>query len=558
MNRGLTVALVVLLGSLAPACSSHDATPAGGQEPAAVGALPAAPASANPAPAPAVKPEFIAYLDGLDRLFQGAWSDAVTAFSKALDASGDDATIVLARGVAETLAEQFQPALSDLRRARTLGLKGREAELWIYSAEAMSGIVGPEHALGGGQESLVSIPGHIAQGGQDYTSEYGSYIAYDLANAYQRLRLPPDRGGAGTPDAVKSPAMRAAMTKAGQWFANRWMRRADLAPAHLARARQLHDRGQYEAALREVDFAKTAYPADPDVRYYEADSWLALGRPATARRAFTIALTYRTDFGYAYLGRAAAEAALGDRTHAMADLAQAQRFDPASTARLRDGIEAEAGKQHVDASPDALVAELDSAARANKSDDELIAAATRVQRAIGERRLRYDEIYQDRLRTLEDDVRAHASKPDPIVSLAKYIIDEADNRGEKVEPRRELVPYRFQVSREQELTRAIELADRALGLDAKHVGAMIQKALALTALKRYDEADALADRALALAGGNNADALRLYAKFKAMRANQMSAEASSLRQDRCSSSSHDEDHGDYIRHVTTTTCYPPT
>ena len=53
------------------------------------------------------------------------------------------------REVAETLAEQFQPGLTDLARARTLGLKGREAELWTYAAEAMSGIVSPDHALGG-------------------------------------------------------------------------------------------------------------------------------------------------------------------------------------------------------------------------------------------------------------------------------------------------------------------------------------------------------------------------------------------------------------------------
>src|SRR5690606_17840637 len=45
--------------------------------------------------------------------------------------------------------------------------------------------------------------------------------------------------------------------------------------------------------------------------------------------------------------------------------------------------------------------------------------------------------------------------------------------------------------------------------------------------------------------------------FRAMRANQFSAEAASLRAERCSSSTHDEDRGSYIDRITTTTCYPP-
>ncbi|HWB29740.1 MAG TPA: tetratricopeptide repeat protein, partial [Vicinamibacterales bacterium] len=298
------------LPSQAPSASANVLPPSGGQLP------------------PPAAPPLVAYLDGLDALTQGHWPEAATAFSRALDASGDDPTFVLARGVAETLAEQFQPALSDLARAKRLGLRGREAELWTYAAEAMSGIVSPEHALGGGPRSLqgqggppplVSSPGHIAQGGQDYSTEYGTIVAYELANAYQHLRLPADFGGAGTPEAVKSPAMRAAMLKAGQAFANRATRRADLAPAHAARAKSLHDAGQYEAALREIDLARTAYPDNADLVYLSANCWLALGRPATARREYTLALTSRTDFAAGYLGRAAAAARLGDRARVTAD-----------------------------------------------------------------------------------------------------------------------------------------------------------------------------------------------------------------------------------------------
>jgi tetratricopeptide (TPR) repeat protein len=175
---------------------------------------------------------------------------------------------------------------------------------------------------------------------------------------------------------------------------------------------------------------------------------------------------------------------------------------------------------------------------------------------MGHQRLRYDESYQDRLRILGESVRENPNNTNTLVALATYIIEEADNRGEKVEPRRELQPSRFQESREKDLQHAIQIAERALVLNAKHVGAMMQKALALTALKQYNQADTLADQALNLAG-NNPDALRLYAKFRALRANQLSNEAAGLRQERCSSSSHDDQRSDGVYRVTTTTCYPP-
>src|SRR5437660_499304 len=91
------------------------------------------------------------------------------------------------RCAASTLAEDFPRALKDLERARRLGLRGREAELWTYVAEAMSGSVSPEHALGGyrpnsGRPGIVSIPGHIAQGRDDYSTEYGAFLVYQRAN----------------------------------------------------------------------------------------------------------------------------------------------------------------------------------------------------------------------------------------------------------------------------------------------------------------------------------------------------------------------------------------
>ena len=129
------------------------------------------------------------YTEGLDALNEGRWPDAVSTFSRALDQSSDDPDIVLARGVANTLAEDFPRALKDLERAKRLGLRGREPELWIYVTEAMSGIIAhKDHALGGAPRGnapvVISIPGHVAQGRDDYSSDYGSFIVHRLGMEY--------------------------------------------------------------------------------------------------------------------------------------------------------------------------------------------------------------------------------------------------------------------------------------------------------------------------------------------------------------------------------------
>lgn len=504
------------------------------------------------------------YVQGLDALNEGRWLNAATAFSRALDVSGDDPDIVLARGVAYTLAEDFPRAQKDFERASRLGLKGREAQLWIWATEAMSGIIlVPDHALGGGPRSLrsqrpavVSIPGHMAQGGDDYSSEYGTFIVYQLAMAYQEHRLPADFGGSGNPNGTKSPQMRQAMLKAGQLFAERNYRRPELASLNVSRAKQTAGSQTATESLAHVERALAGNPGDPDAQYQAGQTWLDAGHPASARQAFTIALTLKTDFPDAYVGRATAAARLGDEKRMVADLAVFKKGGWFATHSSRSAVEGELSKYKVKGSAEKLLVELQDASRSGKPLEQLIALASKVHRVMGEQRFRYDELYQDRLRVLEDAVRDNPKNADKLIDLAKYIVEEADNRGETVEPRRELQPYRFQESREKELKRAIDLADRALTLHAKHVGAMMQKAVALTALKQYNQADKLADQALELAG-NNPDALRLYAKFRAMRANQMSGEAWSLRQERCSSSSHDENRSDGVYRVTTTTCYPP-
>lgn len=519
----------------------------------------------TPVNAAALPPATVtAYVEGLDALHEARWPEAVAAFSTALQAAGDDPDLVLARGVANTLAESFPNALKDLQRAGKLGYRGREPELWTYVVEAMSGLVAiPDHVLGAGPRGapagpiVVLLPGHLAQGHDDYSSDYGSFILYQLGEAYQHQRLPVDRGGTGKADGTKSPQIRLAMAKAGQLFAEKNYRRPELASVSVARAKQAPGGKVTAGNMAHVHRALDANPGSPDAHYQAGKAWLEAGRPVTARKEFTIALTLKADFADAFLGRATAAARMGDETRTAADLEIYKTLGGwLSTRSARSTVEGELRTYKVKGAVDKFWSELQEGAKASKPLEQLVEIAANLHRVKGEQRLRYDELYQDRLKILEDAVRDAPKNPAPYTELAKYIIEEADNRGEAVEPRRALQPYRFQLSREQELHKAIQIADQALGLNNTHVGARMQKAWALTALKRYNEADTLADHALEMAG-NDADALRLYGKFRAMRANQLSNEAWGLRQDRCSSSSHDETRSDGVYRVTTTACYPP-
>lgn len=505
------------------------------------------------------------YMKGLDALNEGRWSDAASAFSRALDQSGDDPDIVLARGVARTLSEDFPNALKDFQRVERLGYKGREPELWTYVAEAMSGTVAvPDHALGGGHRGVPSgpvvvlLPGHLAQGHDEYTTEYGSFILYKLGQAYQDHRLPADKGGTGKPGGTKSLEMRQAMLKAGQLFAEKSYRRPELASVSVARAKQASDGKPTPNNMAHVARALAGNPGDPDAHYQAGMTWLNAGRPASARKEFTIALTFKTDMSDAYLGRATAAARMGDEQQMTADLEIYKKLGGwFATRSARSAVEGELSKHKTKGSADKYPSELQEAAALSKPLEQLIDIATNIHRVKGEHRLRYDELYQGRLRILDDAVRDNPKNPDKLVDLASYIVEEADVRGEHVEPRRALQPYRLQVSREQELRRAIRIAEQALGITPTHVGAMMQKAIALTGLGEFNQADQLADQALKLSG-DNPDALSLYARFRAMRANQMSNESWNLRRDRCTSSTSETRRSDGVIEVkTTTTCSPP-
>jgi tetratricopeptide (TPR) repeat protein len=143
------------------------------------------------------------------------------------------------------------------------------------------------------------------------------------------------------------------------------------------------------------------------------------------------------------------------------------------------------------------------------------------------------------------------------VALAAFITEEARPRGERVEPRRDVVPYRFRESQAVELARADSLLDRALAAEPNHVEALMWKAMVRLAQGRHQEAEGLVTQVLARAP-NHPEALRLHARFRIRHAGAMAAQAASLRSPTCSSSTTTERRSDGVYEITRTTCTQPT
>ena len=486
-----------------------------------------------------------AVLSGLQALREGKWHDAVESFNTAIAANRFNKKLYLERGVALALDRQFEAATADLVRS-----EGREAELWNYAVEKMSGNVSRAHGMQiprslqgqyGTTAGDVSIPGHLIQGGRDYTTAYASYVFYEMASTFREAG--PVKGGALHPDVA------AAMVQAGRWFANRAMADPDLAWLQVRRAEALASGNHLREALEYLTFAESTYPADPDIHFHLGGVWLALGRAATARAEYTRALTERTDFAEAYFGRAQACNRLGDARRAESDLeaAKAYGLKPMKlkiASSIRETIQV-------------LRKQLEDDAAKNRPAEVLQVDAAKVIRAAARNGILYNETYQDTLRRLEDAVRAEPGKTAPYVACARYLIDEADNRMATVVPAEGAVPFRKQVSREWELRKAVNFADRALAIQKSDVPATVAKAMALQKLGQSNDAEQLIRPLMQPGQKHDPEALRLYAEFLFKRAGEQQMAAAMLRTPRYVSSTNDEWRSDGLWEVTTTTRYDP-
>lgn len=455
-----------------------------------------------------------AYTGALEDLRQGRWPEAQAK----LGANSNDFHHLLAYGVALTLGESFAQAVPILERCTKLQPTSAEADLWLFAAELMSGIVTEQHAYHirprGQERRLEGQPKIHNQ--REYAPEYASFIWQDMARTYAIARE----------GAALTPRIRKMLVEGGQRFANVQFARPELAGYRQAQQQTLRSQNRHGEAL--IAILKEGDFANPDWNLKLSGAFLLLGRWQSARRHYTYALESRPLGAIGWLNRGLAAAHLGDEKRARADFARAQKLDAALAQRNRIPFEQAIARTAL--TPAQAMAALDQAARAGEPLDRLTAKALVVHRATNARRVFYDETYLDRLTEFVDTLRANPRSVDTAVNFVRYLVAEADfaTRSESVERQTESVAYRVAFDANRDLRSALVVADRALALAPQNPRALAAKSLVLDKLGRSAEAEPLVDRAAALAP-NDPLAQRLKAEYLVVKRDRAFLAASGLR-----------------------------
>ena len=458
------------------------------------------------------------YTGALEDLQQGRWTEAQAK----LAAQPNDFHQLVAYGVALTLGERFPEAVRVLEHCTKLQPSSAEADLWLFAAELMGGLVTEQHAFS------IRPPGQpLRLEGQpkinnqtEYPPAYANFIWRDVARVYAVTR---ESGGRGAREGPPIPKL---LLEAGQRFAGVQMARPELAAYRQARQQNLIGQNRHGEAL--IAILKEGDVSNPDWFLKLSGEFMALGRWQSARRNYTFALENRPLAAGGWLNRGIAAAQMGDEKRARADLARVQKLDPALAQRGRAQLEQAIARPT--ATPAQALAALEQGARAGEPLDRLIAKAMVVQRATNAQRILYDETYVDRLTEFVDALRANPRAVDTAVNLVRYLVAESDfaTRSESVERQMESVHYRMAFDAGRDLRSALVIADRALALSPQHPQALVAKSLVLDKLGRYSEAEPLVDRAAALAP-NDPLALRLKAEYLVAKRDRAFIAASHLR-----------------------------
>ncbi len=451
------------------------------------------------------------YLAGLDALSAGRWADALAAFTKATDADEENADYHTARGVALVLSQQFPPAIKELQRSLRLRANEWETKLWLSAAYKMGG--DPAKAA----EYLVyGPPGH---GRPDKAVLDYSIFVSTLTQNYWYALTNGQYVDYKTKKSMSTKDIAAAeFPRAGAMFAQR---RQGAAPPQLGGVlldrikANMKDR-QYAAAVKDLDSLLAASPEDDNLLLLHADALLALGDYTGSRSEYTRVLTNQPTWTGAYLARAQAAAHLADAARARSDLAIAGKLG----AKDVDAVGQEVNRVLAGIRPQApaeALAQLDRAVRAGEGDARLAELALAVEQAVNARRLRYDEIYQDRLRMLDEARRADSKNPDRLADLADFLFAESSPPFEQVEPRSwpvyfrhvpqavakfgpagEILPAPPARRTAGEVARAFGLLEEALAANPNHVRSLGIKGTILNSRGEHAQARNALDKALAV------------------------------------------------------------
>ncbi|HMO91820.1 MAG TPA: tetratricopeptide repeat protein [Pirellulaceae bacterium] len=461
------------------------------------------------------------YIQGLELLRKGNWKEAAEALTRAIESDDEQADYYLARGVANTLAEDFTAAEKDLARADRLRPNHAPTRLWRASVVAMQGELFEDTKI---FPAATRDPYETAV--RETSRQYG-----DLT--FQKKLNPQS----SDPRWQQSRAQaKSRFVDLGAQFVQRIMPERTVALPEI-KARGFARLWAGTASDAKLDFAAAvkADLNDGEARLGLACCHYLLGELLLARRDLTELLTGRFDYVEAWATRSLVYTALGQTQRAHEDWQTAMGLDAqrAQTfiGRLKQLPPPQSQSVVSTKFPAGLVNCVAALERSPADWEEvLIWARGEVLNSYATRQYA-DDKYQRDLFVLRKRVADQPNDADAWVNLGDFLYREAMVvLTEWVEPRALPRPYRFQTEESQklEIAEAERIIDVALRLNPNHMGAPAIKAACW--LRRGDshQAEPLLKRALE----NQPDDPRLLELFSILldqSAAALEAQASDLR-----------------------------
>jgi tetratricopeptide (TPR) repeat protein len=416
------------------------------------------------------------FLRGLDGLQKQQWKEAAKSFSAAIDADDENAQYHTAEGIASMMAGDLKTAKREFDRSLKLNPKDETTQRWAagyyrFTGDALtaSKIRSPADYQGTVQEAAEKV----------YQMKYDRVSPAEAQERWNKLYGFAVAFAGGQKES--SP---------------------ELTAASFERAKQLFDAGKIDEAIADLQTVLAANPYDANALYLQARCALAKGFLFGARETLTRVLSAATNYGPAYAVRAVDEAKLGSLDRAAQDFALAKKLDEKSADEVKSDYQSAASVSQEDAASDPILKynQLVTAAQNLDNADTLVDSGISVHRAQNNRRKRWDELYQDRLRVLEDDQRADPNNIDKLMALGTFLYIESEVPGEQLSPGGTYRPFRFsnEHTRAAEIDRADKIFDRILSLDPRNAQALTWKAAIRIDNGSFDEGETLVNQALAI------------------------------------------------------------
>jgi Flp pilus assembly protein TadD len=427
----------------------------------------------------------LAFLKGVDLLGTFHPRMAIEAFNQAIDADQENADFYTARGAAFVVGEQMRKGLPDLERAMTLKPENVLASRLTRLAYLMLGdqLKASNFYGHGSTESLDFLIGEVGNG-------YGG-----RSRARQNRYRQDSRSQQQT-----SASIQKLRTVASTVAASFRTDNANSAQALFALGVEQLNSKDFAGARRSLHNVILNNPHDWTGRYYYARSLLLVGDPELARNELTYVLCWQRFLPAAFATRAMCAAKQNDFQRARADLETAKKLDPAGAAEAESAVgqaqqqASPAGVQKDAAAWDRLLA----SAKASPPFEELTTAALELRHSVSARRLRADELYQDRLHELAAAARAEPGNADRLADVAEFLRDNNDVTGLRVAPNGGVHYLRRQTEETArgELELAFQLTTEGLNADPRHARSWAIRSALLLHDNKLDEAEQAANSAV--------------------------------------------------------------